>query len=304
LLGFRHTLQFAAVLNFSIGCTAACWGLMRRGKSADIPTFNAPIALSTKKNNIALYWILFLTGFATMAMEVVWTRAYSKVLGPLVYSFALLLTVYLSSTAVGSAFYRIDVKNRIIKSKELLLTLSAISAFFPVVLTDPRIPIDHVVAVLIVVKDHLNSGGIFQEYMPRIDDAVLSGATRSLGQSFRYVKIYELIGNWGYHILASNEPFQELSAEQVLAKMPQKARADFEELLTEKDKDATLLGILKTPFSQEQNVPQVLAKTADNVTLDDDRPLNEYFILRNEFGVGNLLQNGAKNTPVQAPLPD
>ena len=49
--------------------------------------------------------ILFVTGFSSMALEVIWTRAFTPVLGTYVYSFAGLLFVYLWATWVGSWIY-------------------------------------------------------------------------------------------------------------------------------------------------------------------------------------------------------
>ena len=46
--------------------------------------------------------ILFSTGFTAMAMEVVWTRAFTPVLKTQVYSFALIVFTYLGATFFGS----------------------------------------------------------------------------------------------------------------------------------------------------------------------------------------------------------
>src|SRR6185295_12128911 len=54
------------------------------------------------------FWltILFLTGFTSIGMEVVWTRAFTPITTTTVYAFALLLTTYLGATAAGSLLYR------------------------------------------------------------------------------------------------------------------------------------------------------------------------------------------------------
>src|SRR5205085_5050974 len=51
--------------------------------------------------NTAIKWILFSTGFCAMAMEVVWTRMFTPVLKTQVYSFALVVFVYLGATLAG-----------------------------------------------------------------------------------------------------------------------------------------------------------------------------------------------------------
>ena len=551
IFGFTHTLRIAAILNFLIGVLAISWGLRRSKQSTDAP-ISKPAPVSTdKKTQLSCYAILFLTGFATMAMEVVWTRAFAKCLWSLVYSFAVLLTVYLCSTAFGSLVYRANVAKSLIKSKEFLLAWCAPFAFLPIVLTDPRLPLspvlvalfsiapfsctvgyltpmlvdelskgneekagkayainvvgcvlgplvsgylllpvlgakqslillatpflvfviyqaarlrnasslalsgasivllllsffcfswedgtdipvailggrppfvfrDHVAttiaygrgssAVLLVngfpmtnlepsvkmmahlplafhakpaqsvlvicfgmgttfrsaltwdvpvtavdlvpgvprmfghfwddaaevlknpkgriivddgrrflarsndkfdvitidppqplmaagssllyskefyqtLKQHLQAGGIVQEYMPRQDTLVLSAVTRSMGQSFRYVKIYTLLGGWGYHLFASDEPFPVLTADQVIAKLPPKAIADYEEFVPATDKLSGLKADFRTVLAQEVSLPKTLALTPGDMTLNDDRPLNEYFLLRLLRGV-------------------
>ena len=58
--------------------------------------------------------ILFSTGFVAMAMEVVWTRAFTPVLKTQVYSFAMIVFTYLGATFFGSWMYRVDLrKNRL-----------------------------------------------------------------------------------------------------------------------------------------------------------------------------------------------
>lgn len=49
---------------------------------------------------------LFVTGFSTMGMEVVWMRIYPTVIGTFVYSFASIVAIYLLATTLGSGVYR------------------------------------------------------------------------------------------------------------------------------------------------------------------------------------------------------
>ena len=50
--------------------------------------------------------LLFATGVATMAAEVIWMRLYTYFVGPFVYSFAKILAAYLLATFCGSQIYR------------------------------------------------------------------------------------------------------------------------------------------------------------------------------------------------------
>jgi hypothetical protein len=142
-------LHIAALLNFFIGAVAIIWGLGRSRQLTGVPVCKLASVIADRKTKVACYAILFLTGFATMSMEVVWTRAFAKCLLPLVYSFALLLTFYLTATAIGARFYRGDVGKNLIKSKEHLLKWCALFVFLPIVLTDPRWPLAPLLIALV-----------------------------------------------------------------------------------------------------------------------------------------------------------
>ena len=89
---------------------------------------------------MALGLILFVTGFTSMSAEVVWTRAFTPVLNTTIYAFALVLAIYLASTALGSYLYRRalaegagDLQRRAV-GRDL-----AVSSFLPLMINDPRL---------------------------------------------------------------------------------------------------------------------------------------------------------------------
>jgi len=77
LLGFRHTLWVAGFFNLLIFVAGLLLGLQGRpddGRPAELPAAQPP----SPDSNGAVPWIraiLFTTGLASLAMEVVWTRA-------------------------------------------------------------------------------------------------------------------------------------------------------------------------------------------------------------------------------------
>jgi spermidine synthase len=84
-------------------------------------------------------WILFSTGFIAMAMEVVWTRAFTPVLKTQVYSFAAIVFTYLGATFIGSWWYRRGGRGVQPTSWHLLIPVLAFTAFLPAVLNSPSI---------------------------------------------------------------------------------------------------------------------------------------------------------------------
>ncbi|MES1181028.1 MAG: hypothetical protein ABUL66_04110, partial [Verrucomicrobiota bacterium] len=97
--GFRHTLWQAAAGNFAVAFIAAGLGWGRRGSVA-APESEPATAGSARpqiQGGRMTKLILFSTGFMAMAMEVVWTRAFTPVLKTQVYSFALIVLTYLGA---------------------------------------------------------------------------------------------------------------------------------------------------------------------------------------------------------------
>src|SRR5471032_605839 len=110
VLGFRHTLWVAGFFNIVIFIASLLLGLQtRRDDGAAVLPGVAP---APPDSGHAIPWIraiLFTTGLASLAMEVVWTRPFAPVLGNQVYAFAALLVVYLVGTWTGSWWYRRDL---------------------------------------------------------------------------------------------------------------------------------------------------------------------------------------------------
>ena len=144
LLGLRHTLWAAAVSNFTAATIAALLALRSGARdgsaaiAADISVTVRPFSQGRRANRFILS-LLFLTGFAALAMEVMWTRAFTPVLQTQVYSFALVLFVYLAATFFGSSLYRWNLQRDSVRSVAVLLSIVSVAAFLPIVLNDLRL---------------------------------------------------------------------------------------------------------------------------------------------------------------------
>lgn len=115
----------------------------RHEKEASIAQANtseAELKLEPIQKGFA-YTVLFITGFLSMGLEVIWTRSFAPVLKTTIYSFAFLLTIYLLATWVGSFTYRFLRKRNKMISPQSLLPMTLFSIVFSVIMTDPRIPL-------------------------------------------------------------------------------------------------------------------------------------------------------------------
>ena len=141
-LGFRRTLAVAAAGNFTVALISGWLGRKRNGAAAisvSIAIEEKPPSPSPLVGRPLAKCILFTTGFVAMAMEVVWTRAFTPVLKTQVYSFALVIFTYLGATFVGSLFYRRDLRRGSLRSLATLVSLLCISAFLPILANDCRL---------------------------------------------------------------------------------------------------------------------------------------------------------------------
>jgi spermidine synthase len=152
LLGFRGTLAFTAGLNALLGLAALAVSFRLTGDSAEARPDAAPMATvsADPETGRRILTALFVTGFASMAMEVVWVRQFTPYLGTVVYSFASILAVYLVATFVGSRLYQSWVRSAAaaVASTPGVFLFGALGLLgvLPLVAADYRLPIPLVMA--------------------------------------------------------------------------------------------------------------------------------------------------------------
>ncbi|MGE0455478.1 MAG: spermidine synthase [Vicinamibacteria bacterium] len=141
LLGFRGTLSAAAALNALIAAAALLASLR---EDETLPEADRPDeSPRPPERAFTMLGLLFTTGLASMAMEVVWVRQFTPYLGNVVYSFAAILAIYLSATFVGSRIYRSRAAGLEPASPAWsgLWLVAGAGTLLPLVLADPRLPL-------------------------------------------------------------------------------------------------------------------------------------------------------------------
>ncbi|MGH8544619.1 MAG: hypothetical protein ACREX3_13525 [Gammaproteobacteria bacterium] len=172
---------------------------------------------------------------------------------------------------------------------------------FDVITIDPPPPVQAAGSSLLystefyrLIKSRLKRGGIVQQWYPGAvafhdrtvamasDPGVrgttpLSAVVRSAAEEFQHIRVYPSFLGWGWHIILSEEPLSEPSIEEFIARMPPRARDDLLEWnrRTHGDLDSFVSDILSTRIPIER----VLGDNLD-VRIDDDRPYNEYYLVR------------------------
>jgi len=155
---------------------------------------------------------------------------------------------------------------------------------FDVVTIDPPPPIEAAASSLLystefyaALKERLSPGGILQQWFPGGEGPEAEAIGRSLTASFPYVRVYRSLVGEGLLYMASRQPLVAPSADEMAARLPEKAKKDVLEWETD-----DLKTVLRKMLSQEVPLAQVLG-THPNRIITDDHPYNEYYLLRRSW---------------------
>jgi spermidine synthase/MFS family permease len=156
------------------------------------------------------------------------------------------------------------------------------------IIVDPPPPIHASASSLLYSREfnelaraHLNPGGVFQQWFPGFEGTALAALTRALRDVFPYLQTFRSLDGRGIHLLASERPLLSVSAEAAAARMPESARRDLLEWFP-KAPDAA--GPLRAAFARQVDADALTRGEPNVPALSDDRPVNEYYLLRRAHG--------------------
>jgi len=110
VLGISRTFAVAAAVNLGIAATAAALGLRVQTRhrpdgspvaAAGAPVGESPAWLPRRTRGVVLA-VFGISGFASLALEVIWFRSNVLLIRPTVYAFAAMLSTVLAGIAIGS----------------------------------------------------------------------------------------------------------------------------------------------------------------------------------------------------------
>ena len=174
---------------------------------------------------------------------------------------------------------------------------------YDAIIIDPPPPVETAGSSLLysedfyaVARERLRAGGILQQWLPEGDDADQAAVARALKNSFSHVRVYHSVEHGGWHYLASESPIPLRTSAELVARMPAAAVTDMMEW-----------GPAKIPIEQfdrvlshEMTLDQLTALSPSTPALEDDRPINEYFLLRTPFNQLMNMENEAQTADVPA----
>lgn len=160
--------------------------------------------------------------------------------------------------------------------------LSRCGRKFDIITVDPPPPVEAAGSSLLysrdfytLAKEHLNPNGIVQMWHVGADSRTDQAIIRSMYTSFPYVRCFGSVEGWGMHLLGSMQPIEIPPIDQLIARFPPAAKADLVEWNPRIRPAEFLNHVLKNEFDPKSVLD---AKFDDQVT--DDRPFNEYYLLR------------------------
>ncbi len=129
----------------------------------------------------------------------------------------------------------------------------------------------------VLAKSRLAPAGVIQQWLPQSDEETLAAVTHSLTNNFKYVKVYASYEYYGHHFIASDTEIPDLTAKELVERMPQAAQQDLVEWNTGANKDpATFLSLTIDHEIQSTD----LIKIKPDAVITDNQPYNEYYLLR------------------------
>ena len=156
---------------------------------------------------------------------------------------------------------------------------------YDVITLDPSPPIEAAGASLLyssefyqLARQRLAPGGILLHWFPGGgDELTFASLIRSLTEAFPYVRIFPGYQGFGHHLLASEQPIEIPPPRELAARLPERARADLIEWNSAALRDPETL--FREIFAREV-APESLLHPDPRIRLVDDRPRNEYYLLR------------------------
>jgi spermidine synthase len=164
---------------------------------------------------------------------------------------------------------------------------------FDVITIDPPPPVAAAGSSLLyseefyrAAKRRLRPGGIVQQWLPADEEDVtlVSSVSRSIRSSFSYVRSFW--DEFGIHYICSDSPIPNRSAADLVRRLPQSAITDFVEWSAPNSAGpaAQAEAQFEDLLENEANIDQFVADAPKAPALTDNRPVNEYSLLREWFG--------------------
>jgi spermidine synthase len=157
---------------------------------------------------------------------------------------------------------------------------------FDVITVDPPPPVEAAGSSLLYSKEffeavraRLSPDGVLQQWLPPAEPIVVDAIARALEETFPHVRAFHSHLGWGIHFLASRSPISLQEPARLVARMPAAAQAD----LVEWEPGILPVDPIAAVLKNEISLDAMIGSGPATGPLTDDRPVNEYYLLRRGF---------------------
>ena len=175
--------------------------------------------------------------------------------------------------------------------------LERTSERFDLIVIDPPPPVQAAASSLLysrefyrTAKKRLKPGAILQQWLPEFDPETLVAVVLAIKEEFPFVRGFISCEGSGLHMFASDAPLPNVTGAELAARLPPAAARDLVEWGPEPTAERMFASVLdrEVKLDASEFPPGALELT-------DDRPVNEYFLLRSYRGrqVGIQAPTGA-----------
>jgi hypothetical protein len=166
---------------------------------------------------------------------------------------------------------------------------------FDAIIIDPPPPVEAASSSLLysrefyrLARKHLAPDGILQQWTPGSDPTTMIAMLAALAAEFPEVRGLPGVG-FGLHLLASGRPLQLRPGGELAARLSPAAARD----LTEWGPSADTSLLFSFIVNREVPIAALLAQHDGVPPLTDDRPINEYYVVRSVLGIGVVARRWA-----------
>ena len=168
--------------------------------------------------------------------------------------------------------------------------LERTSQQFDLITIDPPPPVEAAGSSMLyseefytAAKKRLRPGGILAQWLPDGDAQDFAAVARALRNSFPYVRVFRWGTRWGFHFLCSEKPLPNLTAEQLQSRLPEDAAIDLAEWAPPGRGGQAVFTAFQSLLQSEVPIETVILQSPTTPALTDDRPINEYYVLRRRW---------------------
>ena len=165
--------------------------------------------------------------------------------------------------------------------------LERTSQQFDLITIDPPPPVEAAGSSMLyseefytAARKRLRPGGILAQWLPDGDAQDFAAVARALRNSFPYVRVFRWGTRWGFHFLCSEQPLPNLTAGQLASKLPPDAAIDLAEWAPPGRGGQAVFTAFQSLLQSEVPIETVILQSPTTPALTDDRPINEYYVLR------------------------